>query len=272
MRGGPGGYRLDEDADPVVPMLVAPRLGPPLAGPVVWLPETGSTNDEAIERARAGAAEGLVVGADRQRAGRGRRGRPWLAAAGHGLLVSALLRPEVPPTDAGLLPIVVAVGTAEALGPGARIVWPNDVLIAGRKVAGILCEMSADQERVAWAVAGVGVNVRSAPALDDARWPPGALADLGPPPRRADLLVALLSALGRRYAEWAREGPGPVLGAYAERDALRGRPVVVSLGDEELAGECEGTDALGRLRLRTAAGERLLGAGEVVRVGPGPAG
>ncbi len=204
-------------------MLVAPRLGPPLAGPVVWLPETGSTNDEAIERARAGAPEGLVVGADRQRAGRGRRGRPWLAAAGHGLLVSALLRPEVPPTDAGLLPIVVAVGTAEALGPGARIVWPNDVLIGGRKVAGILCEMSADQERVAWAVAGVGVNVRSAPALDDARWPPGALADLGPPPRRADLLVALLDALGRRYAEWAREGPGPVLGAYAERDALRGR-------------------------------------------------
>jgi hypothetical protein len=63
-----------------------------------------------------------------------------------------------------------------------------------------------------------------------------------------------------------------VLGAYAERDALRGRAVVVSLGDEELAGECDGTDALGRLRLRTASGERLLGAGEVARVGPGPAG
>ena len=94
---------------------------------------------------------------------------PRVAAARHALLVSVLLRPEVPPVDAGLLPIVAAVA-AQGLGPDARIVWPNDVLIDGRKVAGILCEMSADQERVQWAVAGIGVNVRSAPALDDARW------------------------------------------------------------------------------------------------------
>jgi BirA family biotin operon repressor/biotin-[acetyl-CoA-carboxylase] ligase len=272
VHGGPGGYRLGEDADPVVPALVAPRLAPPLAGPLVWTAETGSTNDDAIERARAGAPEGLVVGADRQRAGRGRRGRPWLAAAGHALLVSALLRPEVAPVDAGLLPIVAAAGTAEALGPDARIVWPNDVLIGGRKVAGILCELSADQERVAWGVAGIGVNVRSAPALDDARWEPGALSDTGPPPRRADLLVGLLAALGARYAEWVRDGPEAALAAYAARDGLRGRPVVVSLAGEEVAGECAGTDSLGRLRVRTPSGERLLGAGEVVRVGPGPAG
>ncbi len=270
--GGPDGYRLDAGADPVVPMLVAPRLAPPLAGPVIWLAEAGSTNDEAIERARGGAAEGLVVGADRQSAGRGRRGRPWRAAAGHGLLVSVLLRPEVPPVNAGLLPIVAAVGAAEALGPEARIVWPNDLLIGGRKVAGILCEMSADQERVQWAVAGIGVNVRSAPALEDARWEPGALADFGDPPARADLLVALLGALGRRYAEWVRAGPDAVLAAFAARDELRGRAVTVSLAGEEVTGECAGTDALGRLRVRTGAGERLLGAGEVVRVGPAPAG
>ena len=270
--GGPEGYRLDADADPVVPMLVAPRLAPPLAGPVVWLAETGSTNDEAIKRARAGAPEGLVVGADRQRAGRGRRGRPWLSAAGHGLLMSALLRPGVPPVDAGLLPVVAAVGAAEALGPAAGIVWPNDILIDGRKVAGILCEMSADQERVGWAVVGIGVNVRSAPALGDARWEPGALADSGDPPRRADLLVGLLAALGRRYGEWSRAGPEGVLAAFAARDALRGRAVVVSLAGEEVGGECAGTDSLGRLRVRTAGGERLLGAGEVVRVGPGAGG
>ena len=266
VEGGQDGYRLDEDADPVVPLLVAPRLAPPLAGPVVWLAETGSTNDDATERARAGALEGLVVGAERQRAGRGRSGRPWLAAAGHALLVSVLLRPGVAPVDAGLLPIVAAVGTAEALGPEARIVWPNDILIGGRKVAGILCEMSADHERVAWAVAGIGINVRSAPALDDARWEPGALSDLGPPPRRADLLVTLLDALGRRYREWVGGGGAGVLEAYAERDALAGRGVVVSLAGGDVTGTCAGTDALGRLRVRTAAGERVLAAGEVVRV------
>jgi BirA family transcriptional regulator, biotin operon repressor / biotin---[acetyl-CoA-carboxylase] ligase len=266
--GGHDGYRLGEDADPVVPMLVSPRLRPPVGGPVLWFPETGSTNDDVIAQARAGAGEGLVMGADRQSAGRGRRGRAWLAAPGHALLVSVLLRPDVPPVDAGLLPVVVAVAAADALGSAARIVWPNDILVGGRKMAGILCEMSADQERVAWAVAGIGVNVRSAPALEDARWEAGALGDLGDPPARADLLVDLLSALGRRYAQWVGGDATGVLDAFATRDALADRTITVSLAGEEIAGVGAGTDGLGRLRLRTPAGERLLGAGEVVRVAP----
>ena len=268
IEGAHDGYRLGDGADPVVPMLVAPRLRPPVAGPVLWRSDTGSTNDDAIARARGGAAEGLVIGADRQSAGRGRRGRAWLAAPGQALLVSVLLRPDVPPVDAGLLPIVVAVATAEAIGPAARIVWPNDIVVGRRKMAGILCEMSADQERVAWAVAGIGINVRSAPALEDARWEAGALGDLGDPPARADLLVDLLSALGRRYTQWVGGDAAGVLDAYADRDALRGREVTVGLAEEEIAGLCAGTDGLGRLRLRTPVGERLLGAGEVIRVAP----
>ena len=260
------GYRLGEGEDPVVPLLVAPRLRPPLAGPVVWTARTGSTNEDLIVLARAGAGEGTVVGADIQTAGRGRRGRSWMAARGHGLLVSVLVRPGVPPVDAGLLPIVAAVGVADALGPGARIVWPNDILIQDRKVAGILCEMSADQEGVDWAVVGVGINVRSAPGLDDARWSPGALADGGDPPARADLLVDLLAALGERYAAWVADGPEGVLSAFAGRDALVGRAVAVSLPEGEVTGVAEGTDELGRLRVRTEDGERRLGAGEVVRV------
>jgi BirA family biotin operon repressor/biotin-[acetyl-CoA-carboxylase] ligase len=266
--GEPDGYRLDPDADPVVPALVAPRLAQPLAGPVTWHVETGSTNDDLTALARDGAPEGTVVGADRQSAGRGRRGRRWLAAGGHALLVSVLLRPQAAPVEAGLVPVVAAVGAAEALGPDARIVWPNDILVGGREVAGILCEMSADQERVAWAVAGGGINVRSAPDLDDARWSPGALADLGEPPRRADLLVDLLAALGRRYAEWTRRGPTPVLAAFAERDMLAGRRIAVSLPDGEITGTADGTDDLGRLRLLTDEGVRHLSAGEVVRVAP----
>ena len=260
------GYRLGDDADPVVPSLVVPRLAPPLAGPVVWSAETGSTNDDLTARAREGAPEGTIVGADRQSAGRGRRGRSWLAAHGHALLVSVLLRPAVAPVDAGLLPIVVAVGATDALGDEARIVWPNDILRGGRKVAGILCESSADQERVAWVAAGIGVNVRSAPALDDARWSPGALSDTGPGPARADLLVDLMAALGRRYSQWLTDGPAGILAAFAERDALAGRTITVSLPGEDVVGAAAGTDELGRLRVVTSAGERLMGAGEVVRV------
>ena len=267
IRSAHDGYRLAEGVDPVVPLLVTPRLSAPLAGPLTWLPETGSTNEDLIALARDGAPEGTVIGTDIQTAGRGRRGRTWMAARGHGLLVSALLRPGIPPVDAGLLPVVAAVGAAEALGADARIVWPNDILIGGRKVAGILCEMSADQEGVAWAVVGIGINVRSAPALDDARWSPGALADTGDAPTRANLLVRLLASLGDRYREWVRTGPDLILAAFAERDALVGRRITVSLPDGEVSGISGGTDELGRLRLTGDDGqEHRLGAGEVVRV------
>lgn len=260
------GYRLGDAEDPVVASLVEPRLSPPLAGPVTWTAQTGSTNDDLTALARAGAPEGVIVGADRQTEGRGRRGRSWEAGRGDALLVSVLLRPAVAPIEVALLPVVVAVGAADALGPDARIVWPNDIVVDGGKVAGILCEMSADQDRVAWAVAGIGVNVRAAPYLEDPRWRPASLADGGPPPRRADLLVALMAAIGARYAAWTSGDVAGVLDAFAARDALAGRAVTVSIGDEEVTGTCAGTDELGRLRVLTAAGERLLGAGEVVRV------
>ncbi len=207
------GYRLAEGADPVVPLLVVPRLRAPLAGPVTWLSETGSTNDELISLAREGAPEGTVVGRrpPERRAWPARAhlaGRARACAAGLGAAAA-----RVAPVNAGLLPIVVAVGVADALAArepagDVRIIWPNDILVGGRKVAGILCEMSADQDRVAWAVAGIGINVRSAPDLDDARWTPGALSDRGDPPARADLLVSLLGHLGRRYTEWVDRRPG----------------------------------------------------------------
>jgi BirA family biotin operon repressor/biotin-[acetyl-CoA-carboxylase] ligase len=257
--------------DPVDAGRVAARLSPPLAGPVLWLPETGSTNDEAVRRAREDAPEGLVIGADHQTAGRGRQGRTWRSEPGDALLVSIVLRPAVAPEAAGPLAVVVALGLADALdalghGP-AEIVWPNDVLVGGRKVAGILVELSTERDRVRWAVAGIGVNVRAAPDVPDARWPPGSLADDGAPPAREDLLVATLRALGRRYSEWLARGPGAPVAAFAARDALRGRWVRVSLADGVLEGRATGLDELGRLRVAGPDGERAVSAGEVVRVG-----
>ena len=267
--GAHDGYRLPEGADPVVPMLGRPAAGarPSPGRAVVRRDGLHQRRRSSPWRARA-RRRGRSIGADRQSAGRGRRGRAWLAAPGHALLVSVLLRPGCP---RGRRPAADRRGRwrrPRRSAPTARIVWPNDILVGGRKMAGILCEMSADQERVAWAVAGIGVNVRSAPALDDARWEAGALGDLGDPPARADLLVDLLSALGRRYAQWVGgDAAGGARGVRRPRRAGRaadhGRA-----GGEEVAGVCAGTDDLGRLRLRTPAGERLLGAGEVVRVAP----
>jgi BirA family biotin operon repressor/biotin-[acetyl-CoA-carboxylase] ligase len=185
--------------------------------------------------------------------------------------VSVLLRPPIGPIEAGLLPIVAAVAVAEAIerfaGQGSvTVAWPNDVLVDGGKVAGILCELSTDQERVSWAVVGIGVNVRAHPRLADARWPPSALAALGPPPRRADLLVELLARLGDRYRGWLGGGSDAVLRAFAARDHLAGREVRVALGAAEIVARAEGLDDLGRLVVLTAEGPRALAAGEVTGV------
>jgi BirA family biotin operon repressor/biotin-[acetyl-CoA-carboxylase] ligase len=155
---------------------------------------------------------------------------------------------------------------AGALAERATIVWPNDILIGGAKVAGILCEMSADQEHVAWAVVGIGINVRSAPALGDARWRAGSLAAAGDARSRAEVLIAVLAGLGEAYGAWMEDGGVAACADFARRDALRGAGVTVSVGEERVAGTCEGLDELGRLLVREGPATRALGAGEVTRV------
>jgi BirA family biotin operon repressor/biotin-[acetyl-CoA-carboxylase] ligase len=248
-----------------------PLLAEPLAGPVRWSPQTGSTNEDAALLAREGAPEGTVIGTDHQTAGRGRRGRAWVDSPGEALMYSIILRPRVSPIDAGMLPIVVAVGVAEALGecgvPDVEIAWPNDILVGGTKVVGILCEMSADQERVTWAVAGMGINVGRVPDVPDARWVPGSLAAHGTRPRRADLLVAALAAIGRRYVAWVEHGPEGVMAAFARHDHLAGRRVTVGTPSGEVSGIGRGIDALGRLVIHDGSQEAVLASGEVTRVG-----
>lgn len=263
------------DHDPVDPAAVAERLVPPLAGPVTWLAEVGSTNDLVAAAARQGAGEGTVVGADHQVAGRGRRGRGWEETPGHGLLFSVLLRPPLPAAGAALLPIVVAVGVAEgisrAAGVDARIAWPNDVLVDGRKVGGILCELSARADHVDWAVAGIGLNVHSAPRVESVRWTPGAIAPAATGPlRRAELLVAVLGALGARLESWYDGDTTGVLQAFAMRDHLAGHRVRLHTEAGDHTGEAAGLDAGGRLLLRTRDGLVALGAGEVTGVDASP--
>lgn len=260
------GYRLAAEADPIVPRLVQIALTPPIAGPVSWSPTTASTNDDAVAQARAGAPEGMVIGTDFQASGRGRRGREWRSEPGDAVLCSVLLRPPVAPADVGVLPIIAAVSVAEALGETAGIIWPNDIVMGGRKVCGILCELAADETGVAWVVVGMGINVRGVPRLTDARWQPGALADTVTPSSRSHVLVAVLTTLSRRYAEWLVDGPGAALATFAERDVLHGSGITIQAGGRETSGTASGLDEQGRLRVMTAAGEVVAGAGEVTRI------
>jgi BirA family biotin operon repressor/biotin-[acetyl-CoA-carboxylase] ligase len=222
--------------------------------------QTGSTNADLVVAARAGAPEGLVLVAEHQRAGRGRGGRSWESPPRAGLTFSALLRPGVPPARWGWLPLLAGVALVEAVGVEAALKWPNDLLVAGRKCAGILVEAAGTA-----AVVGIGVNVSQTAA----ELPEGAtsLALAGAATERESLLRALLGAIEHWYAVWRVAGGDPdrcgLRDAYRRHCATLGSAVRVILpGGAELTGEAADVDPDGRLLV----GSRLVAAGDVVHV------
>ena len=219
-----------------------------LGHPRLHLRETDSTNERARELAEAGAPHGTLVTASVQSAGRGRQGRRWEAPAGTALLCSLLVR-----EFDDLLSLRAGLAVADVAGDTALVKWPNDVLLAGRKVAGILVE---GRPQGGWAVVGIGINV----AVDVAAL--GAdLSDragtLGRP--RSALEPTLLELLGA-LERWLDAPADETLAALRARDALHGRPVSWAGG----SGVGAGIDPSGALRVQLASGkEQLLSAGEV---------
>ena len=219
-----------------------------LGTPRLHLRRTTSTNDRARALAAGGAPHGTLVTAAAQTAGRGRQGRAWSAPPGQALLMSLVLhRPR------RLLPLAAAVAVAETAGPAAAIKWPNDVLVDGRKVAGILAE---GRPQEGWAVLGVGLNV--AVRLDDL--PPelrDTAATLGLEPTDVEaVLERLLGALERALDL----DDDALLDAWRARDALRGREIAWAAGH----GRAAGVDGDGRLVVELPDGGRTaLEAGEV---------
>jgi BirA family biotin operon repressor/biotin-[acetyl-CoA-carboxylase] ligase len=226
-----------------------------LGRPRVHLRLVGSTNELARQLAQRGAPHGTAVTAAEQTAGRGRQGRTWSAPAGKAILCSVVIRD--PPR---LLPLAAGVAVAETVGQRvgeasssrACLKWPNDVLVDGRKVAGILVE---GRPQEGWAVVGVGMNV----AVADGEFPPeleGIAGTLGLAPTEVEpTLERFLEALG----VWIAATPEDVLQAVRARDALRGQPVRWAGGQ----GEAAGLDGEGRLLVMTEQGQVALEAGEV---------
>ena len=219
-----------------------------LGRPRLHLRVTTSTNDRARALAQDGAPHGTLVTAAAQHAGRGRQGRTWSAPPDRALLLSLVLRD--PPA---LLPLAAALAVAEVAGPSAQIKWPNDVLVEGRKVAGILAE---GRPHEGWAVLGIGLNV----ALRVDELPPELHATAGTlgltPADLEPTLDRLLAALERALALDATA----LLEAYRQRDALRGHEVTWAGG----RGRAAGVDGAGRLVVELPEGGRTaLSAGEV---------
>jgi len=224
----------------------------------VLLAETSSTNDVAREHARKGARSGFLVAASRQTAGRGRLGRTWESPPDRGLYVSLLLRPDLPRTEAGKLTVLSSVAMVDAVeavsGLHPKIKWPNDLMVGKRKLAGLLIETETKGNRLAFAVIGIGLNVRQevgdfSPDVRDQAT--SLYLATGQMHRRADLLVALLQALERRLSrpfDEARE-------AWTASSLTLGQRVTLTTVRGRKHGQAIGLDESGALLLRGDSGE-----------------
>ncbi len=228
---------------------------------LVALDSVGSTNDEAARLADGGAPEGTVVWARQQEGGRGRRGRSWASPPGN-LYSSTILRPDCPAARAAELGFVaaLAVGDLVPTARSTRLKWPNDVLVDGGKIAGILLESAIAQDgRVEHVVAGIGVNVAFAPQLAEMRYPG---ASLGGTVEAA--LEGLTRALAARLVQWRRDGFGVVREAWLAQAGPLGAEVDVRLGEGLVRGRFAGLDHEGALLLDTADGRRKIVSGELL--------
>lgn len=271
------GYRLVEIPDRVSALELAPLLNTRDLGRVVhYREELGSTNELAYRLAQEGAFHGEVVIAEAQTAGKGRRGRSWVSPPGANLTFSVVLRPELPPHRAPELTLVAAVALAEALqdsgAPEAAIKWPNDVQVDGRKIAGILTELSAEADRVHFVIVGIGVNLNMTldDFPDDVRPNATSLAaERGQHVPRALFAAALFSRLEDWLDRHAQEGFEPVRAAWKALSSTPGQEVLVKTDRTELRGVAEDIDDSGALLVRTADGklERVL-AGDVEQLRP----
>jgi BirA family biotin operon repressor/biotin-[acetyl-CoA-carboxylase] ligase len=250
--------------DEVRDKLCTTRVGRQL----VCLPKTASTNADAFHLAEAGAEEGTTVIADAQSGGKGRRGRIWSSPAGVNLYCSIVLRPAILPHEAPQLTFLSAVAVARAIEQTTalkpEIKWPNDVLINGQKVAGLLNEMSAETDGINFVILGIGVNLNMTPAQfpADVRTPATSLLiEMGRAINRSQFAARMLGELDLLYTEFLCLGFGPVRDEWQLRCNANGREVVVSEADgETVRGMFHGIDGDGALLVRSPDGmvDRIL--------------
>lgn len=237
-----------------------------------------STNDEARRQAVQGAPDGTVVIAKRQTSGRGRRGRDWASPMGN-LYASLLLRPDYEPQEAAQLSFVTALAVAKTVGevlPAHKRIelkWPNDVLVEGRKISGILLESAlAGNGQLDWIIIGCGINIASHPklALGEAT---SLAAEGARPVTPDDVLESLVGAIHEGIAGWETNGFAPVREAWLSLARGVGGSIEVRLPGETLQGTFKNLDASGALELQQQDGTcRTVTGGEVYFGEPGQAG
>jgi len=264
------GYRLVSSPDALHADDLIARLGKTqvIGRDIRVFQETTSTNDVIEKLARDKVKEGVVVFAESQTKGRGRLGRKWISPARKGLWFSILLRPNLRPQEATQLTVASATALRRAIeantGLKAKIKWPNDILINGKKASGILTELSAELDRVKHLILGIGVDVNLTAAEFPAELRKIATSlkiELGRTLVRADLAVRILRELDADYGRVCSGKFADVADEWEEHCATIGHPVTIQVGDRKIHGRAESLDDDGALLLRTEHGtlERVTG-------------
>jgi BirA family biotin operon repressor/biotin-[acetyl-CoA-carboxylase] ligase len=239
-----------------------------------YFAELDSTNSYALRLAEQGARQGELVIAESQTDGRGRLGRRWVSPPNINLYFSLILRPKLPPARAPQITLMAAVALAEALESflpvPPRIKWPNDITVDGKKLAGILTEMSCSPERVDFVILGIGVNINYPPDLmpeEIRQRATSVLAERQKKIRREDFLRRLIQYLDRCYGEIEEIGFGALAPRWEAYFGLRGQRVRIELLDQVMFGTAKGIDQDGALLLEDDRGElhRVI-AGDVTPV------
>jgi len=245
------GYYLKGSRDVLLPEDLAEAVGG--RWQIIFHRELPSTQEVARKLALEGAGEGTVVLAEKQTAGRGRVGRNWVSPPG-GLYLSLLLRPQLKPPETLRLPLLAGVAVARTIrkvsGLEPRLKWPNDVLLGAKKVAGILCELGAETDRVNYVILGLGVNVNNDLPEELLELATSLKKELGREIPRADLIQLLLSELESLYRRLMEEGFEPISQAWKKLSSTLGLPVMVSSLGQVLEGEAVDIDRDGALILR----------------------
>ena len=268
------GYKLTQAPQFLLPGEIKKKLKTKVLGKEVLSYRTiGSTNALGFRLAEGGAPEGTLIVADEQTKGRGRMGRSWHSPPRLGLWMSLILRPEVPPFSAPGLSICAGLALAQAIrdlsGADARTKWPNDCLINGRKVGGILLELSAELDRTNFVIAGIGVNVNHQPEDFPKRLLPKVTSikmECGKEWSRMKLLAAFLQRFEAIYLDFKKNGLAPQRRLIRKFSSLLGKTVTVKLGKEKIEGLAQDIDDNGSLVIKTKKGERAVRAGEVTVV------
>ena len=256
------GYFLERVPDILTPDMLRQRLKGSLFGKRIYhFFKTGSTNRVALELGHAGEPEGAVVVAEEQTAGRGRAGRAWHSEHAAGIYATLLLRPRLAPVQAPLLTMMAGLSAHAAIqaqtGLTVDLKWPNDLLINGKKVGGILTEMHAEPGQIRFVILGIGLNVNQEKFAGEL----GAIAtslrlETGKTQSRLELLVRLLREFENDYNQFLREGASSVTQKFAAISSYaKGKRVRVTNGTESFAGTTDGLGPEGLLRVKRDDGD-----------------